>query len=289
MSDAWLPVALALLGALLLGLSGVSARYGFQTSDLLEGTFYTYLASTAIAVPALLLTVWPAAATPRAVGLFLLDGLLGLSAVFLIYIGIRSVGPSVSYALKSTSPLWAIALAIVLLGEREPWPVYLGGMLAVAGVTALSVDTRQKRVAFDRRVLAPMASAGFFGSSYIVRRAALPEVNGPIVGLVIALLVALGVLALAMAVSRRRPAWNAGTRFFVLCGLLQAGGLLSGYTALRHGNVAVVAPLLTSSPLFVLALSPLLLRKMERLTRLKVAGALTVLAGVMVIALGRGA
>jgi drug/metabolite transporter (DMT)-like permease len=283
--DAWIPIAFALLGALLLGLSGIAARFGFVTSDLLEGTLATYLASATVLIPSTLLMAWPISISGRSFGLFLLDGLLGLSSVFLIYTGIRTVGPSVSYALKSTAPVTAVIFALVVQGERSPLPVYVGGLLAVVGVAALSLATDRKRLEFDRRVLAPMASAVFFGLSYNVRRAALPEVSHPIVGLLIAISVAGSICVLLMVRRRRRLAWTPGVRFFLVAGVFQAGGLLSGYTALRYGQVAVVAPVLTSSPLFVLALSPILLRKMEQLTVLRVVGALTVLAGVVLISI----
>ena len=78
---------------------------------------------------------------------------------------------------------------------------------------------------------------------------------------------------------------DAGTPYSAAAGLLQAAALLAVYAALSLGMVAVVVPLYTSSPLFVLPLSALFLRGVERVTPRIVAGAVAVVVGVVLVAL----
>ncbi len=59
--------------------------------------------------------------------------------------------------------------------------------------------------------------------------------------------------------------------------------MLLGIFALRVGTVSVVAPLTGTMPLFVLALSSLFLRDIERITARLVVGTLLIVLGVYLI------
>ena len=58
------------------------------------------------------------------------------------------------------------------------------------------------------------------------------------------------------------------------------------FEALKRGTVSVVAPIIASQPLVVVILSWALLHDIERVTRRMVAGAMLVVAGVTLIAVG---
>jgi drug/metabolite transporter (DMT)-like permease len=68
-------------------------------------------------------------------------------------------------------------------------------------------------------------------------------------------------------------------------GLSLTGALLAVYAALGLGlgMVSVVVPVYTSSPLFVLPLSALLLRDVERITWPKVLGAIAIVLSIALV------
>jgi len=172
-------VGLSLTGALLLACAGILVKAGLRYSDVRQSVLVSFGANALVAALAVLL-VRPAVEVPgRAVFMFMADGVLGLLAVSLLFVGIDRVGPTISFPIKNASPILALVLATLFLGE-------------------------------------------------------LP---GPV----------------------------------VYVGAAQAGALLAVYAALRIGMVSVVVPIYTSSPLFVLPLSALFLRDVERVTLRKAA------------------
>jgi drug/metabolite transporter (DMT)-like permease len=283
LSDPALVVPLSLFGALMLGCVGLANRLGLAYGKLHESLTISFISSLILLVPLLLVTAWPFEISGRAVGLFALDGLLSYFAVALLLQGVKLIGPSISYAFKSTAPLTAVVLASLVLAEREAWQVYLGALLAVVGAGLLSVERIEGSLVFDRRCLFPALGAVLFGAANVVRRSAMPEVSSPIVGVTWSLFVTLLVSVILMALQRQRLSWNRGGPYFLLGGVFQAIGLVAVYSALASGHVSIVVPLYASSPIFVLALSPLVLGKLERLNRRIVLGVLTTLAGVTLI------
>src|SRR5262249_29787095 len=71
--------------------------------------------------------------------------------------------------------------------------------------------------------------------------------------------------------------------YLIAAGVAENVGVLLGILALRVGAVSVVAPLASTTPLFVLALSPLFLRHVERITLRLAVGTLLVVLGVYLI------
>src|SRR4029450_5275020 len=71
--------------------------------------------------------------------------------------------------------------------------------------------------------------------------------------------------------------------YFVAAGVAENAGVLLSVIALSIGTVSVVAPLSGSGPLFVLALSFLFLRGVERLSARVVGGTLLIVLGVYLI------
>src|SRR3954447_18148106 len=281
-------VGLSLLAACLLAGTGIVTKLGLRHSDVRRSVVVCFGANIVVLGLALLLVRPPMALTAPGATLFLLDGALGLLAVSLLFIGVDRVGPAISYPIKSASPIAALLFAAVFLQELAAPLVYLGALLAVAGVVLLSAQRTAGRVRWQPPVLFPVVGALFFAADNVVRKAALREVPSPLVGLTIAIgtscLLALAAHVVLSPPGKRRLL-DAGTPYFAVAGLLQAAALLAVYAALNLGMVAVVVPLYTSSPLFVLPLSALFLRGVERVTPRIVAGAIAVVAGVVLVAL----
>jgi transporter family protein len=81
-------------------------------------------------------TLW---AKRRAVGrrVALLSALTALSAVAYLA-GLKYAGVTLGTVLSSVSPLFALPIGLLALGERVTWPAATGAALTVAGIAILS-------------------------------------------------------------------------------------------------------------------------------------------------------
>ena len=69
--------------------------------------------------------------------------------------------------------------------------------------------------------------------------------------------------------------------WFVSSGLFTGGSFLFMFLALSMERVSIIAPLVNSYAVFVLILAPLIARQIEKVTLRKVAGAVLVVAGIL--------
>ncbi len=76
-------------------------------------------------------------------------------------------------------------------------------------------------------------------------------------------------------------------RWFVSSGLFTGGSFLFMFLALSMERVSIIAPLVNSYAVFVLLLTPLIARQIERVTLRKAAGAVLVVAGIFLISAGK--
>lgn len=281
-------VGLSLFAALCLAGVGIATKLGLRYSDVRHAIVVTFAVNAVVLLLMLLLVRPSLAVASPLLGLFALDGLLGLVAVSLLFLGVDRMGPSISYPIKNASPVAALAFAALWLGERPSLVVYLGALLAIAGVTILSIQPGRADWQPRPAILFPIVGALFFAADNVVRRAALREGASPLVGITVAITVSCIAALLASWIVptwRKQSLVDPGTPYFALGGLLQTAGLLSVYTALGMGMVSVVLPIYTSSPLFVLPLSAWLLRGTERITARVAAGAVAVVLGVVLVSL----
>jgi uncharacterized membrane protein len=217
--------------------------------------------------------------------LFAASGLVGTVAGRLLrFIGIDRVGASVAAALMSLTPFAAAALAILALGERLTAPVLAGTVVIVAGTVLLSGSGR--RVGFRPvDVVYPLLAATCFGVVAVMRKVGV-EGTGPVLGFGVNVSTGLAgftLLTLLTGGWRRLGCTRRSAGYFVAAGVAENASVLLNILALQEGSVSVVTPLQSAAPLFVLVLSPLFLRDVERVTARIVAGTLLILAGVYAI------
>jgi uncharacterized membrane protein len=223
------------------------------------------------------------------VGFFVLAGLVGTVAGRLFrFLAIDRVGASVTAALTNLYPLFATALAVLLLGERVTLPILAGTVVIVAGTTLLSLSGTALGF-MPRHLLLPLVSAFCFGTVQILRKLGVGHV-GPVTGAAINTTTALVVFTAFLVASGQRDLMRCRGRalaLFVGAGLAENAGIFLLIVALSIGSVSVVTPLAGSAPIFVLALSPLFLRGIEVLTARVIAGTVLIVLGVyLVTALG---
>lgn len=281
------PEMIAILSAVGWAGDSILVRKGARTSNVFAAAFLSYAVSALcfwcylfIYVPLHLL--W----SPAAI-YFLLSGCLQpLLARVLYYVGIIRMGVSRAGPLRGTSPLFALILAVVFLGERPTVFVYCGTVLIIVSVWVISWRGRDEGTwrLFD--MVFPVGAALIGAVSQNLRRAGLLIFPNPFVGAAISTATSLILFAISLLlvgkirlVGMRRESLP----FFGSAALVATFAQILNFAALNMGEVSVMVPLLDTTPLFSVLLSALFLRDQETVTIRIVAGAALLVAGVFII------
>lgn len=231
--------------------------------------------------------------TPTAVVSFGIAGLLGsFLARYLLFVGIERVGASRAEALKSTFPLVAVVGAVVVLGEALTATRLFGVLLIIAGAAAVSWDAQQRSLTPGGRSAAtdisiPVLAAILLGIDPVFTKIGFAEGTPAVVGVTVRVLAAAAGFGLYLAIhSYRTGRWEpvTPTRWIWAAGVANTVYLAAYLAALSLAPVAIVAPILGASPLFVLVGSALFLRADEEIT-LQLVGAVVVLVVGVVLTL----
>jgi uncharacterized membrane protein len=217
--------------------------------------------------------------------LFTLDGILYTTAAGLMLVSGLKVGPSTASAIKNASPVPAILLAIPLLGELPGAGEVAGTAMIVSGVILLSGESggRARTRLWRPVMIYPITAMLFFAADNVVRKAGVQNVAHPMIGGVVASVSMIAFALIVFAGTRSALPSLRAFRWFFLTGLFQGFAYWAIITALASGSIAVVVPLYTSSPIFVVLASRLFLGHLETLSRRLVLGVLTVFAGILII------
>ena len=276
-------VVLAAFSAFLFGAMTVLIRVALRTGVAPEvGSLLTVL-------PAVLVTAAAAAARGEwdlaAAWPFLLAGLLapGISQV-LVTFAVRDAGASRASVTVGTAPLFAVALALVFLGEPVVAGLLAGAALIVGGGLLLVSD--QARPEHFRRlglVFALAATLAFATRDTLIRWLGTEATDVP-PGLAAFATVLTGavVASLYVLVSRARPTRKAAVAFLPAA-LCYGTSYVLLFEAFFRGRVSVVSPIVATESLWGVTLSWLFLRKSEHIGRRLVVGAALVVAGSVLI------
>jgi len=268
-------VALALCAAACLGLSLVLTQIGLRYLPPLRGACIS-VPSTALAfaclAPALLDTSGFRAGSAV---LFALAGCLFPAAVtVLTFEGNRRVGPAITGALGNLTPLFAVLIALLLLGEVPSSGQLAGIGVILSGVLLIIGAPRHlPHAGFGWAIVLLLLAAFIRGMVQPVVKLGLEGWPSPFAATLIGYLMSASIILLVGTMREGAailPFRNRGWAWFIPVGLLNGASLLALYAALARGPVAVVAPLVACYPLATLAFSRLLLG----------AGGLTLTAGL---------
>ncbi len=282
-------IVLAFGAAFLFGLALVLAQVGLR--------YVAPLSGAAIAIPsstALFICVAPFAladATPiwAAVPIFAAIGLMFPGTVTLLtFAANRALGPVMTGTLGNLAPLFAVALAFVILGEALRM-LQLGGLLAiVAGIVILTItrggDTGRWRSWY---LLLPLAAAALRGVTQATVKLGLDIWPSPFAAALIGYIVSTVVVLTAARIGTGRFVADAPVRgllWFVAVGWCNGLAALLMYAALAHGSVALVSPLVATYPLVTVVGTTLLFGKVEGGAQLALGVALTVVGVALLIA-----
>lgn len=208
-------------------------------------------------------------------------------ARYFIFKGMERLGASISSCLTNSTPLFATLIAIVFLHERPTTTNLLGTLAIVAGIVSLSWRGTEKTWR-TRDLLFPLTAAFLFAARDNIVRIGVAHIDAPIAGAAIAATTSfLTMTLLYLAFEEKKPLTASaplGFKLFAAAGFMNFLSYAFAYTALSMERVSLISPLINGSSLFVLPLSALFLKDVEKLTPRKIAAVLLVILGVFLIA-----
>lgn len=277
----------ALLTALAFAGSNVSVKRGFQYSTPLTATFV----SLAIQSVVLWIAVFasggiPAVATGAVVAI-VITGLLQPGIRHFHYSGIHKIGTSRAVTLRNSYPFLTVIAGIVFLGEPLTFLGISGTLLVVGGIVLTSWRIDQNVPQFRWvYLLYPIATVLLTTIVHPLRRYALLQANEP---LFLAALVG-PVALLGFAAFYHSPAcgekliWDRRALWpLALSGAFETMAVLFMLVAFASGPVYVVSPISATVPIWTLIIGALFLKEAEQINLASIVGAISVVAGVIVI------
>lgn len=220
-----------------------------------------------------------------AVGLFV----PGVTRV-LSFRAIQSMGSSVTSTIVNTTPMFSTVFAIALLAERPTTMIVAGVMATVAGLVTVSwggVQAPYRKIELVYALLCPL----IFSLKDVTVRWALaggegqPILSAGIAALTSTIQIFLFIRFVQDVQFALPPAPVA--RWFISSGIFTGGSFLFMYVALSLERVSIIAPLINSYAVFVILLTPLMAKQIEKVTLRRVVGVAMVVAGIFLVALGK--
>lgn len=285
-------VGLAALGAVGLAVMSLAVRYGTVSARSADALVVVLAVNLAVLVPAAVVLGDPLATlSVRSIAAFGAAGLLGtLAGRALHYEGIKRVGSSRAEPIKSSQPLHATLVAVVLLGEVVTAGHAVALVAIVAGIALVSYEhgrAGEGPVSAQLRGLAwPMGAAFFYGVEPTFAKMGFAAGTGVLPGLVVKTVAAgagfVGYLWWRDALPGPDDVDRGELPWLLLAGFANTWFLLAYYGALTTEPVSVVTPLVQSSPLLVILFSLAVVSdELERVTPRLVLGAAVAVAGAV--------
>lgn len=285
----------AVLAAICFALSYVATTFGLKATSAINGVVISLVASSAVSAGALMLD-WPGSWSLPGLVLFGLGGLVapGISRLTSMR-GVDALGPSIAVPLQSgVRPLLAVVAGAVILGEQIG-ALRLGAAVAVSlGLAGLARAMRRpgpnpsSTSGTPLAIAYPLLTGVLFAAADVFKKEGLGYQSDPLLAALVSTLAATFFWTGAVAVwgpLRRSVRPREGTWWFLLAGTMIALANIALMYALRAGDVSVVGPISSTSPLVVFALSAVFLRDIETLQARTIGWGVMVVAGTALLAI----
>lgn len=286
-----LGIALSLLSAAISGLAVVVVSRNSRQSTALKISIVVTAVGSIILWPMTIIANEFSAVNFEGIALFALGGMLSPGLVRLFYYrGLRKLGTSVNSAVFAIYPLYSSLLAVLLLSEFPTFENWVGVFTVVIGVVFVEFASCNLNGVSNRSVtnlIFPILGGLTLGVSIIIRKFALNLCNAPVLGVAVAY--TFSFIPFLIMIILHKPIREGLTlkqdfRLFWIAGVGQAISWVLSFYALSIENVAIVAPVLSIEPIFVVILSSLYLKDLEKVCFKLILGvAITVIGTVLVI------
>ena len=288
MFDSFFPVLLSLLSAFLFALGAQFQSLGLVHMDSRSGAAITISTSAM-----LYLLVSPFFLNLEyflepAILIFVLVGLFRPAvSANLALAGLKFLGPTLSSTLTSTAPLFAVGLGIIFLDEVLNFSIAIGTLVIVLAIMMLAKKNGKISSGWPLWALAlPIGAAAIRALAHVLTKVGMEEIPDAYLAGLIGFVVS-AIVTLIIHKSRRESSSislkNPGTKWFMGASACFSLAVLSLNTALYHGQVIQVIPIVAASPIFTLLLSIGIFRQ-EVITKRIVLAVFMVVPAVMLIA-----
>ncbi|MCW5628998.1 MAG: DMT family transporter [Rhodoferax sp.] len=221
---------------------------------------------------------------------------------WLVFKSIELVGPSRAAGIQCTSPMITALFGWLLLGQMLLPLGLVGIALGIAGLLALSMSMshnpapgassrlpRQGGLAVGS-MLVGIGSATAYAASHVLRAVGVHDWNEPWLGAAIGALSGFVVLLIAShrqlaGYARQIRAHPIGARIYVAVGLMQFIAQALVIASMKFIPAGIAALISMSTPLVVVPVSYVFLRKQENLNLTTLAGIGITLAGLLLVVL----
>lgn len=260
----YLAAVISLLVAINYGFSNHIQHIALDHMDARSGTIVNVASTAAMMWLLAPLYLDTASLTSPYVIYFAAAGLIvpSLSMTFHT-LGVKMIGPGLTAGLASTSPVFAMTAAVILLGEVVDGRILAGTAIVIAGVMAIALRSRRIGVSWPLWAISlPILAALSRGISHPLIKLGLAGIPSPLMAALVSSTVSFMVLFVASRYSgHTMPRWSRGYPWFVACGVMNGIGLTGIAIALDVGEVIVVAPLISTTPAFTLLLGFLIFKR----------------------------
>jgi drug/metabolite transporter, DME family len=277
----------AIISAAAWAVDSILVRKGTAYSNPSTAALISFFVNAAVLVP-FIFYHYPAEKIFQPANLlFVLSGIIQPAMVrVMFYVGIVRLGVSRAGPIRGTAPFFTVALAFFVLGERPELIVYLGGILTVAGTWMVSYKRAGEAKWRVLDLMFPLGAAMLASVSQNIRKIGLNSTNEPIIAATISTATSLVCLLGSLVFSGKKSSiqltrsclpYYGGAALFALV------GQVCTFIALNGGQISVVAPLVNTTPLFVIGLTALFLRGEEQVNRNVVIGVVLLVSGIAAI------
>ncbi len=286
---------LALIGALFFSFSNISARRALvRVEDTSAGVAVSVIISLPFLFLALVITgkvgdilLFPWHGYLWLLGAGIINYYVGRS---LSYIATQWAGANIAGILRRSSPLVAVSLGVLVLGEVVTGKMLMGILLIVAGVVFLgwnpwqSPESKTSVVNLSiKGILIGVGAGVCYGLSSLMIKMGLNSFSSPLAAVFIAYAGAAVIHALLHIKGDKRNLLltmdNRTFWFFFLTGLLVVSAHIFSFFALSMAPIVIISPIFSINPLGTIALSFIFNRKLEVFSKSVIISAAAVVVG----------
>jgi DME family drug/metabolite transporter len=265
----------------------VLVRLGLRRSNIFAAMLVSYSVSVVCVWIYLFATTSLEFIQSPAMVYYLISGCIQpLLARALYYEGITRIGVARAGPLRGAEPFFAALAAVIFLNERPDLMVYLGTTLIVASLWLISGKQQGQSKWRLIDTAFPICAALCSAISQTLRKQALAIVPHPFVAVAVVTSVSLALLLAFILITGRSNQIRIERQsfgFFLLAALVAVSAQLLNFVALARGQLAVIIPLLNTTPLFTVLFSSVFLRGLETINSRIVFGAILMVGGIILI------
>jgi uncharacterized membrane protein len=286
-------ILLSLLSAFFFACHSVSVKGGMNDSNPMSATLISSLINAIFLWVVTILFVPFNILVSRGSIYLVVAGLLAPSlARLFLYTGIEKVGVSRASPIKETAQFVTAFAAILVLGEHITAAIGIATVLTVFGVVLLSSSsdngkTTPNQLQWKRKdLLFPFGAALLYGLSRVFRKLGMITITSSWGGATLIATISLLFFFILIPFIKKKQRLKINKRsflFFASGGMLAGLGQVCVLAALKSGDVVVVSPLISTTPLFALSLTYVFLKKFERITLQVVLGAIIIVTAVIIL------